>query len=136
MGNAPKLGRKVAIYGGGNTAMDAARVALRLGHEPMIIYRRTREQMPAHEFEADEALEEGVKIHWLRTIKSIDVSTFTVEVMEIDEKGRPKPTGETRDIGGQRPHPGTRSGHGHRIPAQGSGRRVQGRRHGCRQRRR
>ena len=98
MGNAPKLGRKVAIYGGGNTAMDAARVALRLGHEPMIIYRRTREQMPAHEFEADEALEEGVKIHWLRTIKSIDVNTFTVEVMEIDEKGRPKPTGETETL--------------------------------------
>ena len=95
MGKAPKLGRKVAIYGGGNTAMDAARVAMRLGHEPMIIYRRTREQMPAHEFEADEALE-GVKIHWLRTIKSIDVTTFTVEVMEIDDKGRPRPTGSSR----------------------------------------
>ena len=95
MGNAPKLGRKVAIYGGGNTAMDAARVAMRLGHEPMIIYRRTREQMPAHEFEADEALEEGVKIHWLRTIKSIDASTFTVEVMEIDDKGRRRPGLET-----------------------------------------
>ena len=98
MGNAPKLGRKVAIYGGGNTAMDAARVAMRLGHEPMIIYRRTREQMPAHEFEADEALEEGVKIHWLRTIKSIDASTFTVEVMEIDDKGRPRPTGELETL--------------------------------------
>jgi formate dehydrogenase beta subunit len=98
MGKAPKLGRKVAIYGGGNTAMDAARVALRLGHEPMIIYRRTREQMPAHEFEADEALEEGVKIHWLRTIKSIDASSFTVEVMEIDDKGRPKPTGQLETL--------------------------------------
>ena len=60
---------------------------------------RTREQMPAHEFEADEALEEGVKIHWLlRTIKSIDASTFTVEVMEIDDEGRPKPTGELETL--------------------------------------
>jgi NADPH-dependent glutamate synthase beta subunit-like oxidoreductase len=90
----PKIGRRVAIYGGGNTAMDAARTARRLGAEPLIIYRRTREQMPAHSFEADEALEEGVKIHWLRTIKSIDGTTFTVEVMELDEKGFPRPTGK------------------------------------------
>ena len=94
MGKTPKLGRRVAIYGGGNTAMDAARVAMRLGHEPMIIYRRDRAHMPAHEFEADEAIEEGVKIHWLRTIKSIDATTFTVEVMEIDDKGRPRATGQ------------------------------------------
>ncbi len=93
-GNAPKLGRRVAIYGGGNTAMDAARVAKRLGYEPLIIYRRDREHMPAHDFEATEALEEGVKIHWLRTIKNIDETTFTVEVMEVDEKGRPRPTGQ------------------------------------------
>jgi NADPH-dependent glutamate synthase beta subunit-like oxidoreductase len=93
-GNPPKLGRRIAIYGGGNTAMDAARVAMRLGYEPMIIYRRDREHMPAHQFEADEALEEGVKIHWLRTIKSIDQDKFTVEVMEVDAKGRPQPTGQ------------------------------------------
>jgi NADPH-dependent glutamate synthase beta subunit-like oxidoreductase len=50
------FGRRVAIYGGGNTAMDAARTAKRLGaDEAMIIYRRDREHMPAHEFEADEA---------------------------------------------------------------------------------
>jgi NADPH-dependent glutamate synthase beta subunit-like oxidoreductase len=90
----PKIGRRVAIYGGGNTAMDAARTARRLGAEPLIIYRRTREQMPAHSFEADEALEEGVKIHWLRTIKQIDGTTFTVEVMKLDERGFPQPTGE------------------------------------------
>ena len=59
----------------------------------MIIYRRDRAHMPAHEFEADEAIEEGVKINWLRTIKSIDARTFTVEVMEIDENGRPRGTG-------------------------------------------
>ena len=92
-GNAPKLGRRIAIYGGGNTAMDAARVAKRLGYEPLIIYRRDRAHMPAHDFEATEALEEGVKIHWLRTIRNIEETTFTVEVMEVDAKGRPQPTG-------------------------------------------
>ena len=93
-GNAPKLGRRVAIYGGGNTAMDAARVAKRLGYEPLIIYRRDRAHMPAHDFEATEALEEVVKIHWLRTIKNITETTFTVEIMEVDDKGRPRPTGQ------------------------------------------
>ena len=67
-GTPPRLGRRVAVYGGGNTAMDAARTVLRLGHEPLIIYRRDREHMPAHDFEATDALEEGVKIHWLRAI--------------------------------------------------------------------
>jgi len=95
LGSAPKLGRRVAIYGGGNTAMDAARVAKRLGAEPLIIYRRDREHMPAHSFEADEALEEGVQIHWLRTIKSIEETRIEVEVMTLDENGRPVPTGET-----------------------------------------
>ncbi len=93
-----KLGRRVAIYGGGNTAMDAARTAMRLGHEPMIVYRRDRANMPAHEFEADEAIEEGVKIHWLRTIKEIDESHMTVEVMRINEQGRPEPTGEVETL--------------------------------------
>ncbi len=94
-GERPKLGRRVAIYGGGNTAMDAARTAKRLGvDEAMIIYRRDRSSMPAHDFEADEAIEEGVKIKWLRTIKEIDRSTFKVEVMELDENGRPQPTGD------------------------------------------
>ncbi len=93
-GQAPKLGRRVAIYGGGNTAMDAARTAKRLGaEEALIIYRRDRAHMPAHEFEADEAMEEGVKIHWLRTIKQIDETHFTVEVMELDDQGYPQPTG-------------------------------------------
>ncbi|MCP4993609.1 MAG: NAD(P)-binding protein [Gammaproteobacteria bacterium] len=90
-----KLGRKVAIYGGGNTAMDAARTAKRLGaEEAVIIYRRDRDSMPAHDFEADEAMEEGVKIKWLRTIKEIDQTTFKVEVMALNEDGRPEPTGE------------------------------------------
>jgi formate dehydrogenase (NADP+) beta subunit len=94
-GNSPKIGRKVAIYGGGNTAMDAARTAKRLGaEEALIIYRRDREHMPAHDFEADEALEEGVKINWLRTIKEMDETSLTVEVMTIDKNGRPQPTGQ------------------------------------------
>ncbi|MDO8365691.1 MAG: NAD(P)-binding protein [Saprospiraceae bacterium] len=93
-GQAPKLGRKVAVYGGGNTAMDAARVAKRLGYEPLIIYRRDREHMPAHAFEADEALAEGVKINWLRTIKEINENTITVELMRVNEEGKPEGTGE------------------------------------------
>jgi NADPH-dependent glutamate synthase beta subunit-like oxidoreductase len=97
-GAAPKLGRRVAIYGGGNTAMDAARTARRLGYEPLIIYRRDREHMAAAPEEADEALEEGVKIHWLRTIKTIDATSFTVEVMELDASGRPQPTGRLETI--------------------------------------
>lgn len=92
-GTAPKLGRKVAVYGGGNTAMDAARVAKRLGYEPLIIYRRDREHMPAHDFEADEALAEGVKINWLRTIKEIKEHEITVELMRVDERGKPVGTG-------------------------------------------
>jgi NADPH-dependent glutamate synthase beta subunit-like oxidoreductase len=98
-GEAPKLGRRVAIYGGGNTAMDAARTAKRLGaEEAMIIYRRDREHMPAHDFEATEAEEEGIKINWLRTIRQIDSTEFQVEVMEIDENGRPQPTGEIETL--------------------------------------
>ncbi|MEE4219187.1 MAG: NAD(P)-binding protein [Xanthomonadales bacterium] len=98
-GEAPKLGRRVAVYGGGNTAMDAARTAKRMGaEEAMIIYRRDREHMPAHEFEAIEAESEGIKINWLRTIREIDSTTFQVEVMEVDENGRPQPTGEIETL--------------------------------------
>ena len=91
----PQLGRRVIVYGGGNTAMDVARTVKRLGaDEAMIVYRRSRKEMPAHDFEAQEAEDEGVLIHWLRTIKQIDETTFTVEKMTIDENGRPQPTGE------------------------------------------
>ena len=98
-GATPLLGRRVAVYGGGNTAMDTARTALRLGAEDaMIIYRRDREHMPAHPFEADEALEEGIKINWLRSIKSIDQSSITVEVMAINDQGYPEPTGQVETL--------------------------------------
>lgn len=93
LGDQPQIGRRVAIYGGGNTAMDAARIAKRLGaDEALIIYRRDREHMPAHAFEADEALSEGVKIHWLSTIKNLDASSITIEKMEVVD-GKPVPTG-------------------------------------------
>lgn len=98
-GDTPKIGRRVAIYGGGNTAMDAARTAKRLGaDEALIIYRRDREHMPAHDFEATEAMEEGVEMHWLRTIREIDESTYKVEVMELDESGYPQPTGRFEEL--------------------------------------
>ena len=93
-GDQPVLGRRVAVYGGGNTAMDAARVARRLGvDEAMIVYRRTREQMPAHLEEAEDAEREGIRINWLRTITAFDGPELQVELMELDESGYPQPTG-------------------------------------------
>jgi 2-oxoacid:acceptor oxidoreductase delta subunit (pyruvate/2-ketoisovalerate family) len=95
----PLLGRRVAIYGGGNTALDAARTAKRLGaEEAIIVYRRTRERMPAHDFEVEEALEEGVLMKWLSTIKRADAGTLVVERMELDETGFPQPTGEMETL--------------------------------------
>ncbi len=94
-GERPRIGRRVAVYGGGNTAMDAARVAKRLGaEEAMIVYRRTREQMPAHAEEAEDAEREGVRINWLRTITAFDGPELQIEVMELDADGRPQPTGK------------------------------------------
>ena len=94
--NPPQLGRRVVIYGGGNTAMDVARTAKRLGaEEAVIVYRRGREQMPAHDFEVEEALQEGVMLNWLTTIKEIDDSgAIMVEKMQLNEEGWPEPTGE------------------------------------------
>ncbi len=93
-GERPKIGRKVAVYGGGNTAMDAARVARRLGaEESVVVYRRTRETMPAHAEEAEEAEREGVKMNWLRTIQSLAADEMTVEIMELDKNGRAVGTG-------------------------------------------
>ncbi len=93
MGLKPQIGRRVAIYGGGNTAMDAARIAKRMGaDEALIIYRRDKDHMPAHAFEADEAISEGIKIHWLRTIKNLEATSITVERMDLID-GKPVPTG-------------------------------------------
>ena len=98
-GKRPLLGRRVVVYGGGNTAMDAARTARRVGaEEALIVYRRDRAHMPAHAFEADEAIAEGVKIRWLTTIKEIAADALTVERMSIDPDGRPQPTGEIETL--------------------------------------
>jgi NADPH-dependent glutamate synthase beta subunit-like oxidoreductase len=98
-GGHPLLGRRVAVYGGGNTAMDAARTAKRLGAgDALIVYRRTRERMPAHEDEAAAAESEGVTINWLRTITAFDGPEMSVEVMELDESGSPRPTGRYEQL--------------------------------------
>jgi 2-oxoacid:acceptor oxidoreductase delta subunit (pyruvate/2-ketoisovalerate family) len=95
----PMLGRRVVVYGGGNTAMDVARTAKRLGaEEAIVVYRRTREKMPAHDSEVQEALQEGVMIKWLSTIRQAGDATITVEKMELDEKGFPQPTGELETL--------------------------------------
>jgi 2-oxoacid:acceptor oxidoreductase delta subunit (pyruvate/2-ketoisovalerate family) len=91
----PLLGRRVVVYGGGNTAIDAARTAKRLGAtEAIIVYRRTRDRMPARDFEVEEALQEGIMMKWLSTIKRMDEGVLTVEKMQLDDKGFPQPTGE------------------------------------------
>ena len=98
-GGHPVIGRRVAVYGGGNTAMDAARTARRLGaDDALIVYRRTRAQMPAHEEEAQEAEREGVRISWLHTITAFDGPEMTVEVMELDDQGFPQPTGQLETL--------------------------------------
>jgi NADPH-dependent glutamate synthase beta subunit-like oxidoreductase len=95
LGEMPKLGRRVVVYGGGNTAMDAARTARRLGaEEAVIVYHRDRAHMPAHAFEADEAVSEGIKIKWLSSIHDIGDGDLTVEIMQLDASGRPQPTGQ------------------------------------------
>jgi len=91
----PMLGRRVVVYGGGNTAIDVARTAKRLGaSEAIIVYRRTRDKMPAHDFEVEEALQEGVMVKWLSTIKQAGEGKITIEKMTLDEQGYPQPTGE------------------------------------------
>jgi NADPH-dependent glutamate synthase beta subunit-like oxidoreductase len=98
-GERPEIGRRVAVYGGGNTAMDAARTARRLGaEEAIIVYRRTREQMPAHEEEAEDAEREGVRMNWLRTITAFEGEQLRVEVMELDDSGFPQPTGRFETV--------------------------------------
>ncbi|HEX8753586.1 MAG TPA: NAD(P)-binding protein [Solirubrobacterales bacterium] len=98
-GDRPRLGRRVAVYGGGDTAMDAARTARRLGaSDAVVVYRRTRERMPAHDFEVAEAEEEGVRMRWLSTVKHFEGGKLLLERMELDEDGFPQPTGETEEL--------------------------------------
>ena len=98
-GEPPLLGRRVVVYGGGNTALDAARTAKRLGaYEAIVVYRRTKEKMPAHESEIKEALEEGIVMRWLSTIAWVNSGAVTIERMELDEAGMPQPTGEFESL--------------------------------------
>jgi len=95
VGKAPKLGRVVAVVGGGNTAMDAARVARRLGaEEAILVYRRDRAHMRADPYEADEAFLEGVKAKWLTVPTRFSKEGVTVERISLGEDGSLNPTGE------------------------------------------
>ena len=85
--------------------------------EAMIIYRRDRAHMPAHEFEADGGRSRG-REDPLAAHDQIDRAAprFTVEVMEVDEQGRPQPTGRVRDARGRRADHGARPGQRHALP--------------------
>jgi NADPH-dependent glutamate synthase beta subunit-like oxidoreductase len=95
-GDPLRLGRRVIIYGGGDTAIDAARTARRLGAtDALIVYRRDRAHMRAQPADADAALDEGIKFKWLSTIRDIGEGDITVEEMWLDADGKPQPTGQT-----------------------------------------
>jgi formate dehydrogenase beta subunit len=95
MGHAPKLGRVVGIVGAGNTAVDAARVAKRLGaEEAVMIYRSDRQHMRAHPSEAMEAFAEGVKVRWMSTVKQLGNDEITVEEMQMLPDGSVIGTGK------------------------------------------
>jgi NADPH-dependent glutamate synthase beta subunit-like oxidoreductase len=87
------------VYGGGDTAIDAARKARRLGAtDAVIVYRRTRRRMSAHDIEVEEATEEGVRMMWLSTIARAEEGKLTIEKMRLDEQGFPQPTGEFTEL--------------------------------------
>jgi 2-oxoacid:acceptor oxidoreductase delta subunit (pyruvate/2-ketoisovalerate family) len=98
-GGRPDIGRRVAIIGGGNTAMDCARTALRLGAEPVVVYRRTRAEMPAIPQEVDEAIREGVEFVFLAAPSGfrwddgrlVEMHVTRMELGEPDESGRRRP---------------------------------------------
>jgi 2-oxoacid:acceptor oxidoreductase delta subunit (pyruvate/2-ketoisovalerate family) len=79
--------------------MDAARTARRLGaSEAVVVYRRTRDRMPAHDVEVTEALEEGVQMRWLSTVKHAEAGKLLIEKMKLDDTGFPQPTGEFEEL--------------------------------------
>ena len=98
-GESVLIGRRVAVYGGGDTAMDAARTARRLGAaEAIVVYRRNRERMPAHAEEYEDAVAEGIRFKWLSTITHVAGGGLLLEKMQLDETGFPQPTGETEEL--------------------------------------
>jgi glutamate synthase (NADPH/NADH) small chain len=98
-GQEVKVGKKTAVIGGGNVAMDAVRTARRLGAEAFIVYRRAREQMPADEAEIEETEEEGIVFHFLTNPKRVlgkdgkmtGLECLRMELGEPDESGRRRP---------------------------------------------
>jgi 2-oxoacid:acceptor oxidoreductase delta subunit (pyruvate/2-ketoisovalerate family) len=95
----PLLGRRVVIYGGGDTAFDAARTARRLGAtDAVIVYRRNRERMGASSEEFDQALGEGVTVRWLSTVNRFEGDHIVLEKMRLNEEGFPEPTGEFEEL--------------------------------------
>jgi 2-oxoacid:acceptor oxidoreductase delta subunit (pyruvate/2-ketoisovalerate family) len=95
----PLLGRRVVVYGGGDTAFDAARTARRLGAtEAVIVYRRNRERMGATGEEFEQALGEGVTVRWLSTVNKFDGDRIVLEKMKLNEEGFPEPTGEFEEL--------------------------------------
>ena len=97
--NPSKLKGHVVVYGGGNTAMDVARTAIRMGAiSTNVIVFEAREHMPAHSFEVEEALEEGVVLTCLRSIKQVDGRSVTLEWMRATNERWPEPTGELDSI--------------------------------------
>ncbi|KQC10157.1 MAG: hypothetical protein APR54_03285 [Candidatus Cloacimonas sp. SDB] len=104
LGNKIKIGKKVMVVGGGNTAIDCARTARRLGSDVTIVYRRTRKEMPAETYEIDAAEEEGIKFHFLTNPvenfgqkgKLVSVKLEKMKLGKPDASGRrrPEPTGE------------------------------------------
>lgn len=106
-GEAPLPGDHCAVVGGGNTAMDVARVLRKLGADVTVLYRRTEAEMPAIPEEYEHAIADGVAFEWLTLPRSIvkveEHLRVTVEQMrlgEVDESGRrrPEPTGELREL--------------------------------------
>lgn len=96
-----KVGKRVAVIGGGNVAMDAVRCARRLGAEAHIIYRRSKEEMPAREEEIENAEEEGVIFHFLvNPVKFIGDSNGQVKEIELIKMqlGEPDSSGRRRPI--------------------------------------
>ena len=95
----PLLGRRVIVYGGGDTAFVAARTAKRLGaSDAVIVYRRNREKMPASDEEFEQALGEGVTMRWLSSVKSFTGERLVVEKMMLNAQGFPEPTGEVEEL--------------------------------------
>ncbi len=98
-GDPPLLGRRVVVYGGGDTALDAARTAKRLGAtDAVIVYRRNRERMPAHGEELEQALGEGVTMRWLSTVDRFEGERLVIETMQLNAEGFPEPTGQFEEL--------------------------------------